>query len=118
MTPGFAFTNSGVDRSLPKTACFTASLRVTTAARSSVARRPGFALSTYDEYVAPRASAPTRAGCRSTSSCAIMPPMEIPKTPARSTPAASQHRLGVVGQSSIMNERRRLADSRCRSCRR
>ena len=53
--------------------------------------------------VAPSTSAPTRSGCRSAISWAIMPPIDIPYTWARAIPAASSTATASAAMSATEN---------------
>ena len=59
----------------------------------------GFWLRRWLQNVAASTSVWTRSGCLRTSSCAIIPPIEMPKTCAFSTPAAASTRTASSAMS-------------------
>ncbi len=62
--------------------------------------RPRRISSSGSGYVHASTSPWTRSGCRSASSCAIMPPIETPTTCARSMPSAVEQARGIVGHAA------------------
>ena len=116
-TSGFAATKAGVVSSLPITPGRLPGLRITTRTKSITAESEGFRLTRYEAWVAPSASARTRSGCRSASSCAIIPPMEMPKTlappvpPRRGgTPTASSTATASSAISRILRKPSRVLE--------
>ena len=78
---------------------------------SPITGSDAFRLALHPANVAPSARARTRSGCRSASSSAIIPPIEIPKTNAGPAPAASSTAAASSARSPIPNGRSGAVDS-------